>query len=132
MFQPSHQQQQRPMMPHQQFQNQPPFQNPYAPYQQPPFAHHHQQPMNGFMQQPFQQQAPGRPGRPRPPFPNMGAGNQPPGYKPNKPSFFKSAFTNESGNFDMGKTVSTVDQVVKTVHQASPIMKSIGSLFAKK
>lgn len=127
--------QQYPMMPQQQqpFHNQTPYQNQFAPFQQQPPATHYpqQQQMNGFMH-PMPHQ--GQQGRPRPQFPNagMGMGNQPPSYKQNKPSFFKSAFTNESGSFDMGKTVSTVDQVVKTVHQASPIMKSIGSLFIKK
>ncbi|KHF40472.1 YppG family protein [Halalkalibacter okhensis] len=129
MFQPS-QNQQRPIR-----QRPQPFQqaslyqhNPYSPFgQQQPFHHQQPQQMHGYMQ-PMQQGQP----RPRPPFaPGMNMSKQP-GFKSNKPSFFKSAFTNESGSFDMGKTVSTVDQVVKTVHQASPIVKSIGSLFIKK
>ncbi|MCL7747404.1 YppG family protein [Halalkalibacter alkaliphilus] len=127
MFQPN-QNHQRPMGQRPpQFHNPSQYQQPFSPFGQQPFHHQPPHQMNGFIQ-PMQQ----GPGRPRPPFPpGMGMGKHP-GYKPNKPSFFKSAFTNESGKFDMGKTVSTVDQVVKTVHQASPIVKTIGSLFAKK
>jgi hypothetical protein len=65
--------------------------------------------------------------------PKTGVGHHlPPGYKPSKASFFKAAFTNENGQFDMGKTVNTVDQVVKTMNQVSPLVKQVSNFFIKK
>ncbi|WP_227936084.1 YppG family protein [Alkalihalobacillus deserti] len=103
--------------------------NHHYPHHQGPFPQqqqysHHPMQMHGFM-----------PKQPHTPFqgPKMGmAQQQPPGFTPSKPSFFKTAFTNESGNFDMGKTVNTVDQVMKTMHQVSPIVKQVSSFFIKK
>ncbi|GAE35751.1 YppG family protein [Halalkalibacter akibai] len=112
MFQPN--QQQRQM-------NNRHFPHHQGPYHQQPYQHH-----------PMQHNI--RPPHHTPPFqgPNMGMMQQPYNQPSNKASFFKTAFTNESGKFDMGKTVSTVDQVVKTMHQVSPIVKSVGSFFIKK
>ncbi|MFC0560447.1 YppG family protein [Halalkalibacter alkalisediminis] len=102
--------------------------NLHYPYHQGPFYKQqypqHPMQMNGYM--PKQQNTPFSP-------PNMGMNqSQPPGYTPSKASFFKAAFTNESGNFDMGKTVNTVDQVMKTVNQVSPLVKQVSSFFIKK
>ncbi|WP_332694644.1 YppG family protein [Halalkalibacter lacteus] len=122
MFQPN-QNQRRQMMPHsRQFHNQQHFQ--HHPYSHQPMH------MNGFMQkQPHSQQMQHNP------FfhnPQMGMGKQQVGYKPSKVAFLKSAFMNESGSFDVTKTVNTFDQVVKTVNQVSPIVKQVSSLFMKK
>ncbi|WP_209122232.1 YppG family protein [Alkalihalobacillus sp. BA299] len=42
---------------------------------------------------------------------------------------FLNAFKGPNGNFDIAKTFQTVDQVVKTVNQISPIVKSVSSMF---
>lgn len=114
MFQPNQRRHMNQQFPH--------HQGPYQ-HQYPQHYPHHPVQMQGYMQN--QQHIPFQ-------APNMGMGQQPHGYKPNKASFFKTAFTNESGNFDMGKTVNTVDQVMKTMHQVSPIVKQVGSFFIKK
>ncbi|WP_078427030.1 YppG family protein [Alkalihalobacterium alkalinitrilicum] len=69
--------------------------------------------------------------------------NWPPNYPVNnRPNFygtqhpygqqgpgFLNAFKGPNGNFDIAKTFQTVDQVVKTVNQISPIVKSVSSMF---
>lgn len=49
-------------------------------------------------------------------------------YRPQGPAFF-NAFTGPDGKFDVSKTFQTVDQVVKTVNQISPLVKSVSSFF---
>lgn len=89
-----------------------------------------------FHHQPFPQQQ-------YPVYPQQGQQSQPfaptqqgpqalPGAVPKKASFFKSAFVGENGKFDVGRTVQTMDQVVKTMHQVSPIVKQVSGFFIKK
>ncbi len=40
-----------------------------------------------------------------------------------------SSFKNPQGGFDFQKTFQTVDQVIKTVNQVSPLVKQFSSLF---
>ncbi|WP_088105289.1 YppG family protein [Halalkalibacter urbisdiaboli] len=107
-----------------------PRQHPQRPYTQQPHLYSHPQMGANRPQQPPHW---GMPGQQHPPF--MQQGQQMMQYQqmaPQKPSLFKSAFMSEDGKFDMGKTVNTVDQVVKTVHQVSPLVKQVGSFFIKK
>ncbi|MCM3760716.1 YppG family protein [Alkalihalobacillus oceani] len=100
------------MFPRQRNRQMPPYQYGHHPYPFPP----HQRPGRPYQQ--YMQQ--------------MNPSSQAFGYKPKKTSFLKSAFIGEDGSFDVGRTVQTVDQVVKTVSQVSPIVKQIGSFFLKK
>ncbi|WP_216827826.1 YppG family protein [Alkalihalobacterium elongatum] len=43
-----------------------------------------------------------------------------------------NAFKGEDGKFDISKTFQTVDQLVKTVNQISPLVKSMSSMFTPK
>ncbi|WP_096189307.1 YppG family protein [Evansella halocellulosilytica] len=43
-----------------------------------------------------------------------------------------SAFQTPDGKFDINKAMTTVDQVVKTANQISPIVKQVGGFFIKK
>ncbi|WP_100404206.1 YppG family protein [Bacillus solitudinis] len=104
--QPWYHQQQRPLS------TRPPIPPNYSPQQRPP------QPWGMPMHHQIQH------------FSNHPQGYQMPNVK--KPSMFKTAFTSEDGKFDVGKTVQTVDQVVKTVHQVSPLVKQVGAFFIKK
>ncbi|MFC0471830.1 YppG family protein [Halalkalibacter kiskunsagensis] len=124
MFQPNQNRNRQMMAQSRQFYNQQHFQ--HYPYSHQPMQ------MNGFMQQ--QPQSPSQQMYHNPFFQkqHMGMGNQPIGYKPSKVAFLKQAFMNESGSFDVSKTVNTVDQVVKTVNQVSPLVKQVSSLFIKK
>ncbi|WP_017727488.1 YppG family protein [Halalkalibacterium ligniniphilum] len=61
--------------------------------------------------------------------------NGPFGYphqKTLRPSAWKAAFTNEQGSFDVNKTFGTVDQMMKTVNQMSPLVKTLGAFILKR
>lgn len=58
-----------------------------------------------------------------------------PGYYQQQPSHtskLMSAFQTSEGKFDFQKAMTTVDQVVKTANQVSPIVKQVGSFFQPK
>lgn len=80
--------------------------SPYPPYQG---GYPANMPMQGFSGNPM-----------------TGGGQIPnPSYK----GPFISAFITPDGKFDFAKTFQTVDQVVKTVNQVSPIVKQVSSFF---
>lgn len=54
------------------------------------------------------------------------------GYTPGPGSKLMSAFQTEEGKFDFQKAMTTVDQVVKTANQVSPLVKQVGSFFITK
>ncbi|AXF55017.1 YppG family protein [Salicibibacter kimchii] len=64
-------------------------------------------------------------------------GNPPPpvygnaGKKPMPPavSGIMTGFTNENGNLDVQKTMTTIDTAVKTYQQVSPMIKQLSSIF---
>ncbi|NEU29201.1 hypothetical protein GN156_00185 [bacterium LRH843] len=97
--------------------NRGPYHQPHNPsfHQMPPQPFHQSRQMNPYSNQ-FQQP--------------MNTPMHP--MKPNKPSFIKSAFINDSGKLDIGRTVQTMDQVMKTVNQISPIVKQVSGFFLKK
>ncbi|PSL51340.1 YppG-like protein [Salsuginibacillus halophilus] len=96
--------------------------------QQPPFMHHQPQrpmpmrPMHPPMT-PFHRQEPFVPpafhGRLEPPMQARPRYNQ-----------FKYAFTNPNGEFDVQKTMQTIDTAMKTYHQVSPLLRMLPSLFS--
>ncbi|BAB05992.1 YppG family protein [Halalkalibacterium halodurans] len=95
-------------------------------YYQQPFQHstwpNHPQPTSSGWGQMYTSTGPSFP----PPFyPNYFSQQKP------KASPWKAAFTNQDGTFDINKTFQTVDQVVKTVNQVTPLVKSVGSIFIK-
>jgi hypothetical protein len=53
-------------------------------------------------------------------------GQQNPGAK------LMSAFQTSDGKFDFQKAMTTMDQVVKTANQVSPLVKQVGSFFTTK
>ncbi len=68
----------------------------------------------------------------RPPFPPhrpMSGTTLPPRRRP---SIIRSAFFDENGQFDVGKTLETVDQLMKTVHQVTPLVKQVSNLITKR
>lgn len=104
----------------------------YYPY--PPF------PNQPRYEGPYQQQVPFQ-GYAPPPPPHQGAYQQQPQspyqqqlpYQQQKPaSKFMTAFQSSEGKFDFQKTMTTMDQVVKTANQVTPIVKQVGSYFIKK
>ncbi|WP_280769162.1 YppG family protein [Salipaludibacillus daqingensis] len=106
------------------FFNEPPRQqhHPYY-YPYPPQAH---RPAHLYHQQvPYQGYAP-----PQPPNGPYQQQHYPPQQKPSPK--FMSAFQTSDGKFDFQKTMTTMDQVVKTANQVSPIVKQMGSYFLKK
>ncbi|WP_078554166.1 YppG family protein [Bacillus alkalicellulosilyticus] len=99
---------------------QPPFPSGNQPSQQPQQGQGQGQPQQGAQQQQTQNQQPGFP---------PGATGYPP-YGPQPGGFnFLAAFTDETGKFNLTKTQKTVDDVVKTVNQVTPLMKQMGSIF---
>lgn len=97
----------------------------YYPQQQYPYYPGPQQPYGGYpMQQPNQQNFIQQ--QPQPDQYNQQQPSQQPG-----PSL-SSMFTGENGKFDFNKASSTIDQVVKTANQVSPIVKQLGALFTPK
>ncbi len=63
-------------------------------------------------------------------FPPYGGGgyNQP--YSPPMSGMLAN-FQTKDGKFDFNKAFTTVDQVMKTANQISPLMKQVGSLFTQ-
>lgn len=57
---------------------------------------------------------------------------RPPFLQRDRASIIKSAFIDEQGQFDIGKTIQTVDQVMKTVHQVTPLVKQVSNMILKK
>lgn len=113
------------------FYHEPPRQQPHPHYYHyPPFPNHFR--YNGPY--PYQQQVPFQGyAAPPPPPPHFGAYQQQPPYQQQKPaSKFMNAFQSSEGKFDFQKTMTTMDQVVKTANQVSPIVKQVGSYFIKK
>lgn len=96
-------------------------QGPFQGYAPPPHhgAYPPQQPYEQPFQQPYQHQQPyGQP------FQHQ--------QQPNSGPKLLNAFKSSDGKFDLQKTMTTMDQVVKTANQVSPIVKQVGGYFIKK
>ncbi|QKS71592.1 hypothetical protein FLK61_33425 [Paenalkalicoccus suaedae] len=87
------------------------FHDPFRP--RPPYMH---PPMNHFQQG----------GYPQGPMPPQHMPKRRPGAR------IMQTFQTPEGNLDLQKMMTTVDTVVKTAHQVSPIIKSVGGYFIKK
>ncbi|UTR15265.1 YppG family protein [Salipaludibacillus sp. LMS25] len=94
---------------HHPYQQQHPYHHPYPPPHQGPYQWP-QPPAHGYNPAPHQQQG----------------GQQNPGAK------LMSAFQTSDGKFDIQKAMTTMDQVVKTANQVSPLVKQVGSFFTTK
>ncbi|QDI90117.1 hypothetical protein EPH95_02115 [Salicibibacter halophilus] len=63
-------------------------------------------------------------GPPHPFYGNAGKKPKPPGV-----SGIMTGFTNETGQLDVQKTMTTIDTAVKTYQQVSPVVKQLSSFF---
>ncbi|WP_416151120.1 YppG family protein [Salipaludibacillus sp. HK11] len=99
----------------------------YYPPEPPPQYWSGPQPGPGpyYQQPPYHGYAP-----PQHPGPYSQFGQQVPQQKP--PSKFMNAFQSADGKFDFQKTMTTMDQVVKTASHVSPLVKQVGGFFIKK
>ncbi|MCE7794780.1 YppG family protein [Salipaludibacillus sp. CUR1] len=106
------------------------------PPRQPNMPHEYHQPFHppgppsnqwpGYGQSYYQQQ---HPSAGYPPYQQFGG--YPPAPQQNPGSKLMQAFQTSDGKFDFQKAMTTMDQVVKTANQVSPLVKQVGSFFTK-